>query len=334
MFNNITNALGKALASAKTTEQNRAQSYQQSFYNDINQFMENGVSAADYNNQFNAAQAQLTRDWQQAMSSTAHQREVADLKKAGINPILSAYSSGSSTPSGATASADTSITSMFGSLANSALSAVTSLASTLATNETSRANAITSAAANKYASDQSYKASVYGSKLSYKAAKYASDNSYNAAITTAMINGDTSRDVARITGLNNQQIAMINGQWNYKVTQMAKKYDLSIANLNTFVQTNGQLLNYLSNAADRSNAVKIADKNNAAAMARTQLQVTGSVASNIIDDLTNIFGSSQKSLKNLGKGASKKGISTGKGGKGLSGADFGRIQQFNLYHKF
>ncbi len=53
---------------------------------------------------FNSREALLNRQFVQNMSSTAHQREMADLKRAGLNPILAA-NSGASVPATAAASA-------------------------------------------------------------------------------------------------------------------------------------------------------------------------------------------------------------------------------------
>lgn len=57
---------------------------------------------ANQQNKANAAMVAQQEAFQERMSGTAHQREVEDLRKAGLNPILSA-NAGASAPSGAIA---------------------------------------------------------------------------------------------------------------------------------------------------------------------------------------------------------------------------------------
>lgn len=63
-----------------------------------------GRSGQQDTNVANAQQAQAQMDFQREMANTAHQRQVADLRAAGLNPILSGTGgAGASSPQGAMA---------------------------------------------------------------------------------------------------------------------------------------------------------------------------------------------------------------------------------------
>lgn len=59
-------------------------------------------------NKSNKSMARDQMEFQKEMSNTAHQREVKDLRAAGLNPLLS-LNNGASTPSGATATMSDSV---------------------------------------------------------------------------------------------------------------------------------------------------------------------------------------------------------------------------------
>lgn len=184
-------------------------------------------------NEFNASEAAKNRDWQKLMSNTAHQREVKDLIKAGLNPVLSATggngasvtsgaTASTSMPSGAMGSVDTSASGSIVSLLASMLSAQTNLAgqavsaltnSSIAdrNNSTSRyiadlnrsvaekqieaslSNANLSYLASLYGADSSKFASIVGSQLGYAASTYGSQLSYDASVFGSQTSAEASR---------------------------------------------------------------------------------------------------------------------------------------------
>lgn len=131
---------------------------------------------------FNSKEAKINRQFQLNMSNTAHQREILDLQKAGINPILSA-NNGASTTSGAQATsgegsvskADTDMQKA-GLLMNWLMNKQNN-AQQLKINKMNNANALKlaqiSAAASMYGANQS----LAGSIASASATRYASNNS-------------------------------------------------------------------------------------------------------------------------------------------------------------
>lgn len=203
--------------------------------------------------QFNSAEAAKNRDWQQMMSSTAHQREVADLRAAGLNPILSASGgNGAAVTSGATASAsapsgamgqtDTSANQAITGLLTAFLSAQTQL-------EAQRVNAQANlAVADKYNAMSKYTAELgsettrytaqlaaetnmamtdlagqYGIKqadIHAAASKLVAEINRSGTISSAQIHAAASRYAAQLGLSGTQYSAMVNAMSSYAVAQV------------------------------------------------------------------------------------------------------------------
>lgn len=122
---------------------------------DLASYQQFALEQQAQNNAWSAQQAQKQMDFQREMSNTAHQREVADLKAAGLNPVLSA-NSGASVPNGAAAEADKTAAGNVGAILQQVLQAQSAREVAGMYNAATIAAATIAANASMYGSDMAY----------------------------------------------------------------------------------------------------------------------------------------------------------------------------------
>lgn len=186
--------------------------------------------------QFNAQEAAKSRSWQEYMSNSAHQREIRDLKAAGLNPVLSAMGgNGAAVTSGATASGvtsagskgevDTSANAALVQILGSVLSAQTQLQTANVNARTQEAVADKYTAMEKLVAQISADASKYGANMSYASNRYSTDqniaNPNNIyGLVREMVKGATGADSAKSASSG---ITSAIKSWLYKAANPALK---------------------------------------------------------------------------------------------------------------